>query len=34
MPHDFFLVVGGFLAVFLVLIFSLAWGSYQTNKRH
>lgn len=32
MPNDFFLVVGGFLAVFLVLIFSLAWGSYQTNK--
>jgi hypothetical protein len=34
MPHDFWLVVGGLLAVFSVLIFSLAYGSYQTGKLH
>jgi hypothetical protein len=33
MPPDFWLVVGGFLVVFLILIFSLAYGSYQTSRR-
>jgi hypothetical protein len=32
MPHDFFLIVGGLVAVFLTLAGSMAWGSYQTDQ--
>lgn len=34
MPAHFFLVVGGFCAVFLTLAGSMAYGIYQTNHRH
>ena len=33
MWHDFWFVTGAFLAVFLVLIFSVAYDSRQINER-
>jgi hypothetical protein len=32
MSLDFFLVVGGFVAVFLVFTGSMAWADYQTHQ--
>jgi hypothetical protein len=34
MPPDFFLIVGGFLVVFLILCGSLAYGISQTSNKH
>jgi hypothetical protein len=31
MSLEFFLVVGGFVAVFLIFILSMAWTDYQTH---
>jgi hypothetical protein len=33
MSADSILVLGGLIAVFLALTLSIAWGSYQTNRR-
>jgi hypothetical protein len=32
MSLEFFLVVGGFVAVFLIFILSMAWADYQTHQ--
>jgi hypothetical protein len=32
MSFNWFLVVGGYLAVFLIFILSMAWGDYQTHQ--
>jgi hypothetical protein len=29
---SWFLVVGGFVVVFLIFTFSMAWGDYQTHQ--